>query len=306
MKKIFQEKNIKINFYEIGARGGAKDFQKYNFIFNYFAFEPDQKAANQKRSLLESKGYNSVKCYDIALGSPPESSNLHMTAHRGCSSFLLPNDEVIQKYQGVRRFDLVKWKRCFVVEDVVKVEVNSLEKYAYKNKIEVIQIDTQGTELSILSTLNKDNLNEVLCIHIEMNVVSVYVNQPCITDILEFLREKSFIFLDIENIQHVPRVSLSKNNYSDKGELISFDGIFIRDPEKLDTIQKLKLAIFLYLNDYLSTAYYLLTADNSDEFLEIRRFFIRKIMLRNMALNFKNLILNPHYFFKALLNEFKN
>ena len=76
----------------------------------------------------------------------------------------------------------------------------SLEDFLKKFKKpspDLIKLDTQGSELDILKSLSKNNLNNVLGIEIEVEFIEMYKNQPLFGEINSFLSKNNFEILDL-------------------------------------------------------------------------------------------------------------
>lgn len=291
---------IKINICEIGARGKAINFGKSNYQFNYMAFEPDENAAHNKKELLKKLNFNCVEVYPVCVSEVEGIDYLYLTNHLGCSSTLLPNMNVINEYNGKRKFEKILWRENFVVKEKREVQCKRLTKYIEKQSIDLLQIDTQGTELKILKDMSLNKLKEILFIDIELVNKEVYVGQCTTIEVLKFMQEHDFSLIDFTNLQYVPKKSISESNFSDKGDLISFNGIFVKNINNLSSHSKIKLSHILFNKGYLSSSLYYLEMIKEEVYTENILALRRKIKNQNIRNNLIWLLLkkyNPFYRF---------
>ena len=61
----------------------------------------------------------------------------------------------------------------------------------------LMKLDTQGTELEILSSLLDAQLEELLCVETEVEFLELYQGQPTFGDVDGFMREQGFRLLDL-------------------------------------------------------------------------------------------------------------
>jgi FkbM family methyltransferase len=251
-----------INFWEIGASGKIKEFYNYNNIVEYVGFEPNKKLALLKKSILEnSRNFKTVKIHEFGLGNYSK-NEIFICKHVACSSLLIPNSNYINLYQGIRyksknrmsyaeHFEVIKKEeiKCFPIEELVKMGIKVNPDY--------IQIDIQGMEYEVLS--NFPNIEDVLMIDVELSVDEHYLGQVKFDKISNYLLDKGFQLIDIKGLSYASRKDILKNNYIDKGELVQFDGVFIKKILPDDPNYKLKLiklAILLEINLYYSSSIY--------------------------------------------------
>jgi hypothetical protein len=81
-----------------------------------------------------------------------------------------------------------------------------LEKNS-KNPPQLIKLDTQGSELDILSSLSPAQLEEVLCVETEVEFQDIYQGQPLFGDLHTYMTANGFDLLDLRTA----RSNISKN-----------------------------------------------------------------------------------------------
>lgn len=144
-KRLFAEP---FNYADIGARGGLLDFlEPFKNILNTIYFEPDfeefekmkKQYSNQKATIINAavSDSNSIK-------------TLYLTKKRGGSSLLHPSGNMIGMMaisgEGTSRF---------LVEETSQIQTRRLDEVLNYSELplELLKIDTQGSEFEILSAL---------------------------------------------------------------------------------------------------------------------------------------------------------
>src|SRR5207249_2189584 len=62
---------------------------------------------------------------------------------------------------------------------------------------EFIKLDTQGSELDILRTVDDSQWPDVLAVEVEVEFAELYTNQPLFFDVDGFLRSKGMVLFDL-------------------------------------------------------------------------------------------------------------
>ena len=217
---------------EIGARRGGKRFNGIGEFIHYYGFEPDAKEAEKLRSTLAAqKVFQSVRIFPYAVMEKSGTVSINVLRHRGCSSVLLPNADVVSRYK-TRRGNTNQWPRFFDVVGRYECAAVSLDEFAAKERvasIDFVGLDTQGTEYAILTGGKGIIAKTTLLVHVEMEVVPLYQQQPLIADVVRLLSDLGFRLIKLENPQYISRHPADVDDAIDQGELISVDGVFCRD-----------------------------------------------------------------------------
>ena len=122
---------------------------------------------------------NSVKKYNVALGSSKGLMNMHV-ANNGESSSLLSPDKHITKYYPQVTFE----KSDFVVP------VETLDSYGIID-CDFLSIDTQGYELEVLKG-STETLKHITFILTEIFTEELYKNCPMVSEIDMYLKNLNF------------------------------------------------------------------------------------------------------------------
>lgn len=158
----------------------------------------------------------------------------------GGASIYKRNNEIVYRYVSKNAF----------TEKVQLEEINleTFDKIAYKNnidRVDAFKIDTQGSELDILKSIDEANLLDK-CLLFEVEVPSLptsYLDQPKLSEVIKFFEEKGFWLGNIESnsaldISH--KSYIKENNFFlsllkniSKKKPMDIDCIFFADPIKI-------------------------------------------------------------------------
>lgn len=166
---------------DVGARGGLQaPFDRYAAHIEAILVEPDPIEAAR----LASAGHRVV---DKALGACRGTSVLHVLRHPAASSLLPPNGPFMDFYaHGSDRYDLVK---------TVEVETVTVDEALAPlvDRLDVLKLDTQGTELDILKGLGR---YRPLIIQSEVSLVPIYSGQCMLWDVAAHLWAAGYVPFD--------------------------------------------------------------------------------------------------------------
>lgn len=196
---------------------GAADFelpQRWQLFKNQITpilFEPDIKAADKLKS-------HNFQVYNVALGKTHEKRDLLLTQKPQCSSFFRPNIEYLNTFPDSNRFDIIGKTTL----DIVPLD-------SLKIKADFIKIDTQGSELEILSGAT-NTLKNTLALEVEVSFHQIYEGQPLFQEIQSFLLSNNFEFLDFVSEYRYNKKNLSLRS----GQLAFADALFIKSPKLIN------------------------------------------------------------------------
>ena len=151
------------------------------------------------------------------------------------SSLFPPNDPVILEYSG----------RSYAgVRRVIDVDCMSLADFLAEHQRPVpvlMKLDTQGTELEILSSLSAAQLESLTVVELEVEFLELYKGQPTFGDVHAFMQGQGFRLLDLRthrsyrNAEGQPYHYLRKYLNTSAGssalsaELVAGDALYIRE-----------------------------------------------------------------------------
>ena len=237
LKKKFKffEKNEVITIVDAGCAGGIDQFFKELFNLSnvkLYGFEPNKEEFSK---LSNNKNSNFNKVYsNIALS---DSSGYKTFFSNGTVSSLFKREDREKKYSELYDEERIQ---CSTLEELRKSNF-------IKNEIDILKIDTEGSEIPILKGCGSFLDNEILCIKLEFKFLG-HVNRDKFSEIDTLLSEKGFKLMNF---------TLNK---SANGGLEGGDCFYIFDPsvksKRICTRGQLKkLSIISYklgFLDYLS------------------------------------------------------
>ncbi len=164
---------------------------------HFVGFDPDARDMNPELG----KGFLSHNVIGkIVKGNDsPASVPFYLTALPACSSMLPPNKDVLQHYLFADLFDVQKeiaFDAVTLAEAMDELNISHLDW---------LKLDTQGCDWTILSGLDTDRLNGLLCVEVEPGFDQFYQGEETFTEIHSKLTQAGF-WLAALNIQAFPRV----------------------------------------------------------------------------------------------------
>lgn len=231
LSKVLAEEPIV--YCEIGARKGARRFHQIGRFVHYYGFEPQSEDAEKLKAKLtrDANVFRSFTVLPRAVMGRTGNVHFNVLRHRGCSSVLSPNSEVIAQFT-TKRADTSKWPQYFEVVGAHECDAISLDEFVEQEKlccIHFLGLDTQGTEGEILKGGQGILSKSTLLVHVEMETVPLYRGQPLMTDIMALLGSWGFRLISLDNVQYISRAPAKVDDLTDQGELISVDGLFCRN-----------------------------------------------------------------------------
>jgi FkbM family methyltransferase len=217
---------------DIGAAGGvAAHWRDYLPVMEVDCFEPD---AAECASLQRASAPN-VHWFPVAVAGSSGRRPFYVLNRPTGSSLYPPNDPVILEYSG----------RSYAgVRKVIDVDCVSLKDFLveYRRPVPMLmKLDTQGTELEILSSLTADQMRSLLCVELEVEFLELYKDQPTFGDVHAFMVSRGFRLLDLrthrsyrngqDQALHYLRKYLNTASGSAalSAELVAGDGLYFRE-----------------------------------------------------------------------------
>ena len=134
--------------------------------------------------LLPYANIENITYYNTGLYSEACVKKVYLTRKGTCSSLYEPNIEELSKH--------LEDPSRFSVMNTIEVEVKRMDSILPSDLIiDLLKIDTQGSELDILIGAG-DLLNNTSIIECEVEFVPLYKNQPLFQDIENYLKEYNF------------------------------------------------------------------------------------------------------------------
>jgi len=147
---------------------------------------------------------------------------IHVTREPACTSLLRPNAEVFARFLGGKQAAEV------VREDAVQtVALDELLPRLGVEKVDFLDLDTQGTELEILQGAKELLSRSVSAIRTEVEFTALYEGQPLFGDVDRYLRDCGFVLFDLARSrcrrQNLPIDQLTR------GQLVWGEALYLRD-----------------------------------------------------------------------------
>ena len=203
-----------LTFIDVGANTGQtidlvrKDFKNAKI----YSFEPTPDLVKQLET--KYKGDPGVTISGKALADFDGEAKFYISTYSPTNSMLVPDIDLYTEIHSDRADDLKNLKE-------INVPVTTLNSWYKENDfrgfIDVLKIDTQGTELQVLKGAGDLLKNKIKIIILEVQFVNFYKGSPPYYKIFEFLYDHKYNLLDFFN-------NMRLNNL----EIIESDLIFLK------------------------------------------------------------------------------
>jgi FkbM family methyltransferase len=201
-----------IHVIDVGARGGCpEELASLRGQIDYVAFDADAKEA-ERLAASPPAGFRKFSMLPYFIGPDTGRKTFHLFEGPGDSSALPPNP-------SYRRFS-----PDFGVARDVTVEATTLDELAAQGRlsdVDVLKLDTQGTEYDILAA-SPWALQRALLVEAEVEFIEMYLGQKLFFDVHRLMHEKGFELL------YLNRVFIRRHAYHGpaRGQLIFGDALF--------------------------------------------------------------------------------
>jgi FkbM family methyltransferase len=155
---------------------------------------------------------------------------LHICAARDMTSLFEPDPEVLKLFHG---FPI--WGQVVATESVDTVRLDDI---AETSGLTFLQMDIQGAELLALQHA-QNRLRDALVLHLEVEFLPLYVDQPLFSDVEQFLRQRGFVFhrFSTPTSRVIQPMVVGDNILSGLSQLVWADAVFVRDFSRLDRLE---------------------------------------------------------------------
>lgn len=268
MSVLFRElEQDRLRCIDVGARGGIQNHWKpYRSLIELDAFEPDAVAcALQQQAKRPNENW-----YPVALGPESGTAKLHVLKKPSSSSLLPPNPKVMSVYSHSGYGELNK------IVELPTLTLADFFKQHRRPTPNLIKLDTQGTELSILKSMAPENWSNLLALQSEVEFVEAYLGQPLFHDVDAYMRAQGFILFDLlvtrsyraegQRDHHFLKkhLNIGRNRRDISARITAGDAFYLRPPEQVlekgDRKAVLKLFLILLIYRCLDEALWLAEA----------------------------------------------
>lgn len=180
-------------------------------------FEPDK----QQYAYLMSKQRPRATYVPVAVGDGKRHT-LNICSEPGMTSLLEPNQTVL----GL----LHEFPAWGVIKDRIPLDTVRLDDVPETEGVTFLQMDIQGAELMVLQNAT-ERLKTACVLHIEVEFLPLYKNQPLFSDVDLFMRSQGFILHHFAPITTRPIAPLVIDNNPRRGlnQVIWADAVYVRD-----------------------------------------------------------------------------
>ena len=206
-----------------------------------YGFEPN-KTEFEKLKETEKKKY-----FNYALGDGKK-KKLNIYQGPGMNSFLRPNINYL------RLFDWFEWGSKIIKTE--ELETKKLDDINFDHPINFFKIDVQGLESEIIEN-GLEKIKNSLVVEIETSPVPIYLDEKPFSHICGQLEKLDFslhMFNKI-NTRCFKPTRLNNDIYSGLNHILQLDCVFIKNVQKLDSLEtedlkKLALILFFSYKSY--------------------------------------------------------
>lgn len=201
--------------------------------FRLTGFEPSPEMYDE----LMKKKHPHMTFLPYAIGDGKEAT-LNVCYAPGMTSLLEPDMEVLSHFHGFET-----WAEVIKKEALLTHRLDDLKEV---QDIDFIKLDVQGSELAILEN-GVEKLKSTLVVHMEVNFIPFYKNQPLFAELDLALRKMGFSFHKFGNLNSRVFKPLIKNNniYEGMSQVLWTDAVYVRNFihfKELASTQLLKIA----------------------------------------------------------------
>jgi FkbM family methyltransferase len=191
--------NIELTLVDVGASlQPHPPFHPLLKCANYLAFDPDLR---EIRKLKNNSFYNYILINKaIVADASIETTTFYLTRNPTCSSTLKPKLSVLKNYLNAYRFEVVGEVKApaIILEHV-------LDEFGL-DTIDWLKLDTQGTDLRIINSLNTKLSRCLLAVDIEPGLDEFYEGEDTFLMIHSEMLKRGFWLSDISLVTS-PRIS---------------------------------------------------------------------------------------------------
>ena len=206
-----------IKLVDIGSREGLpEELNQISDSIMVIGFEPDKKECE----VLNNNTNKNHIYYPFPLYNKSANIDFIMTKKLACSSILKPNKKYLDRFPN---------SHLYGIDNVIKMQCNTLDNILKEHKhhdIDLIKLDTQGSELPILQGAIDCLQNSIFCVEVEVEFSPQYENQHFFSDVDQYLRKLGFSLFDIKLVR-LKRKN-SKKIFS-KGSLTWGNAVYFKD-----------------------------------------------------------------------------
>ncbi len=235
-------------YVDCGARGESNHAFVSAFPgVQYIGFEADPSEAARVQVDVKNGG----RIFPVALGDSKASLPFYMTRNPACSSFLEPDPSLFSQFLDA--------SSDIEIESQVELPVVKIDDYLPSMNVvsvDFMELDTQGSELSILVGSERFLKDTVLGLRIEVEFFPIYKDQPLFADVDTYARSHGFELFDLS--RHRYRRAGAPKGFPTIGQVVYGHAIYLKnyrlfqgDDAWLRILKLIMIADFFGFKDYV-------------------------------------------------------
>lgn len=232
----------------------------------FLGFEPDEKA----HALLSRNPPPSHTYFQAAVAEREETRTLYVTREPAGSSLLKPNAGFFGRFT-----DCAQQVEIIEQHPAETVSLNNFLPGASVSSVDFLELDTQGTELEILTGADRFLATSVVGLQIEVEFSPIYEGQQLFGTVDEYLRGFGFMLFDLSRNRY--RRAAMASDLITRGQLLWGDAVYLRDyhrfgsPGKERVLKLCVIAGLLGFHDYAMEAWNFVLQEGAGTLSEIER-----------------------------------
>ena len=203
---LLMKAGIKLVLVDVGASFGPfKPFRPLLPGVVYLGFDPDQREVRE----IQDAAFHRYIIMNKAVVSDPNAKSVHfyLTKHPACSSTLRPRHALIDNYLTNGDFDVVNEK------DVSAITLSQALTETGLTRIDWLKLDTQGTDLRIIESIETGIADEIMAIDAEPGLDRYYEGEDTFSNLHDNMIGRGFWLADVDLFHQVraPRKVLDQS-----------------------------------------------------------------------------------------------
>ena len=221
---------------DVGARDGIIRLPSLRPYIRAFGFEPDPEECARLNTRPDlTAAFAECNFFPVALAGKEGRVRLNIGRNPNTSSTLEPNLQLLDPLVFAGEAFPIEAGRPlapdFEVVDTFECDAITLDRFVDDQKlsdVDLLKLDTQGSELEIIEGGARVIENTVLCVSVEVEFVEVYRGQPLFRDIDRRMSGLGYTLLALDPLYYSNRIEL-KGRPATRDELMFAEAFYVRD-----------------------------------------------------------------------------
>jgi FkbM family methyltransferase len=225
-------------YVDCGARAGRiPDWLRALKDTKYVGFEADA----EECARLNARPRPEHRYISAFLADRSGQRTFYVTRSAACSSLLQPNTSFLDQFALASLFQIERQLT------VLTATLTDSLAAAGVDSPDFIELDTQGTELEILSGAERLIASSVVGLQVEVEFGPMYVDQPLFPDVDQYLRDRRYYLLDLS--RHRVRRGAAPATIATRGQILWGHALYLRDSRELEARPAARLAVIAGMLD---------------------------------------------------------